>query len=255
MFKGPAMSHTLAGLARLNTTHQQLQARFAGLVARLKADAALTTAGVGRIVVTFDEPAGDCIGCPEIVGPAPVQLPDRPLTRAAFDAWEARHAGDGYFLRYCTRACGLAPIQGEDIPDPATDGAAVDVEVWPQQLPDDRKGVVVAVKNVGPVALPRLEVFWDSRNETPQPVEGTAVRMEAMGMGIGLAPEQGFGGTLAPGQQARFLLDEGFARSILSQIAALSPERYSLVVKSMEVVIRRVPGADLGDVIEEAFER
>src|SRR5690349_8594467 len=78
----------------------------------------------GKIAATYDEPPDDAEfaeeGCPEVVGPAPLQLPAGPMDPEDFERWrEGQRSPVGPFRFICVkRPFGALAVEEADVPDP-----------------------------------------------------------------------------------------------------------------------------------------
>jgi len=110
--------------------------------------------------------------------------------------------------------------------------------------------LAVTVRNDGQVRIRDVQVWWVMENETPQPVQGVSFAATELGGSLSLIRERSFSGALMPGCSTQFLLDPRTLSILRSQVAALSPERYWIAVRSGHQEIARVSGAAAGDFLE-----
>jgi hypothetical protein len=139
----------------------------------------------------------------------------------------------------------------EDLPE----GLRVRVRLEAYQRPGQPKTLLVVVKNIGDVPAPKLSVHWVYANETPQPMQIRSVQAMGISGTLRLDSPSAFKGTLAPGREVSFLLDERTLQPLLGQVAALSPERYGIVVASGELEVGRLEGSVVGDFLEKLDDK
>lgn len=208
----------------------------------------------GRIKVTYDDPGRHFIARPvDLIGSEPLTAPDEPQTQEEHDEWlfGMLSPNGSYTMRISSRAMDLPPIEEEDVPDDLPEGSLVRVRMEAYQRPRRPKTLLVVVQNTGNVPVPKLSVHWTFSNETPQPVQLGSIPAAGLGGSLRLETPSAFKGTLRPGQEISFLLGETFLQSMLGQIAALSPERYGIVVVSGELEVGRIEGNKVGDFLEK----
>jgi hypothetical protein len=138
-----------------------------------------------------------------------------------------------------------------DVAGPRRAGLHVETVLESHQRHGQPKTLLVAVRNHGTVPIPDLSVHWVHENETAQPWDVGAIKALGIGGSVSLMREDSFDGTLQPGKAVPFLLDERFLDGLVSQVAALSRERYWLSVRSCEKEICRVDGSQIGVHLEE----
>jgi hypothetical protein len=136
----------------------------------------------------------------------------------------------------------------------AAAGARVSIGLDRYESPYGPPSMLVRVTNDGAAPIPHLTVWCATENETPQPSPEFGGQGYCVGGELGLVPERTFSGTLQPGETTQFVLSSDFLRILLSQIAALSPERYWVSVKCGFVEIGRLDGATLGEFAEQFEE-
>jgi hypothetical protein len=110
------------------------------------------------------------------------------------------------------------------------------------------------VRNGSKTPIPELILTFNCDNENPESCPDGS-----MTLGIGTALHalrdgKEFRGTLEPGQEHIFYLDENFLHDrVLSRVAALSPERYWVAVLSGDKEIARYDGRLFGGVLDGLF--
>jgi hypothetical protein len=208
----------------------------------------------GTIQVTYEEPADDAIARPvDLIGPEPLEVPEYPQTQYEHDEWlrSILHPNGPYTERYsASRPTDLPPVEEEEVPDGPPEGLSLDARLEAYQRPGRRKTLLVVVRNTGDVPAPNLSAHWVYRNETPQAMQVGTVPAWGISGSLRLASPSSFKGTLSPGQEVSFLLEEDFLESLLGQVAALSPERYWIAVASGQFEVRRIDGRIAGDFLE-----
>jgi hypothetical protein len=208
----------------------------------------LVTEKDGRIRVVYHDPGDEFIVRPvDLIGPAPLELPDGPQTQEEHDAWlfSVLRPNGRYTMRIsASRALDLPPIEEEVVPD--AEGVEVEAELEPHRRGGQRTTVLVRVRNKGGVPVRDLSVHWVFENETAQPRKAGGVVAMEVGGSVSLLRSDQFPGTLPVGMSTPFLLDERTLNSVLSQVAALSPERYGISIRSGEGEVLRLPGRVVG---------
>jgi hypothetical protein len=174
---------------------------------------------------------------------------------------EVRHAETGEPLYQSTDFGPLAAMRvpepepwwtGErEVSGPLAEGLHLDAELDCYPHIGEPKTLVVVVRNMGAMPAQELSVRWVFENEVPQPFQFRSSTGHEMGGSYYLTPEDGFGGTLAPGRVAPFLLHPHFREAVFSHASSLSPEQYRLSVLCGEEEVHRVDGSVVGAYLDE----
>lgn len=212
----------------------------------------------GKITFSWDwpptpSPDSDRYRGYTLFGPEPVELPKEPLTVEEFRAWRDSYLFRGYGQDFSTTSPSDPPI--EEMPD-YQDAAAFADTVSAIRL--EGNTVVVEVTNSSPVPIQMFGVDWRYENETPQPTKGTSIEsFEMAGSFTAFRPKNAvpFDHTLAPGASKEFELIERHLPTIRAYIAALSPERYWVSMRSGDHEIGRIDGSEVAEVIDRLDEK
>jgi hypothetical protein len=184
------------------------------------------------------------------------------LFRPETQRWEeVRHAETGAPLY---QSADFGPLSALKVPEPEPwfpeevvpawnrcPGLHVEADLDSCEPEGQPRTLLVVARNVGTDPVPALSVHWVYRNEAPQPVQLRTISALGISGSLSLDHETTFEGTLAVGHAAAFVLDARAMAPLLSQVAALSPERYWLSVRSGTTELLRVEGAELGAHLEE----
>ncbi len=189
----------------------------------------------GRWSLTWVNPAPRDAAAWRVVGPCPVELPCGPLDDAELSRWIDDFQRRGFTWGLAVGESGLAV---EEVAAELTAEARRQVVLftameWQRRLGVGEPLLAVVLTNAGPVPVPGLRVSWHGAGQTFE-----------------VRPEFPFGGVLAPGEAAAFVLageQLGWSRS---HAAALSPEDYYISVRSGEWELARVPGRVAGELVE-----
>jgi len=205
----------------------------------------------GGIRVTYDDPGSQFIAEPvDMIGPAPLELPKTDQTKIEHNAWLFRVlAPNGQYRMSCAdRAEGLPSVEEEEIPD--VQDVKLEANLDRHQHEGQRTTLLVTVRNIGHAPAHQLSVHWVGEHEAPQPTRIGEVQARDLGGSMALLAATSFGGTLGVGESAAFVLDARVLDVVLSKVAALSPERYGISVRSGESEILRIDGRVVGEFLE-----
>jgi hypothetical protein len=138
-----------------------------------------------------------------------------------------------------------------EVAESLTPGRHVDVRFGTYNYHTDPTTLLALVRNVGTEPISGVSLRWDYEYERLQPTVLGDIPFDTAGGGYGLVAEEGFSGTIPPGQIEPFVLPVFCLSTAANLSAALSPERHRLVVLSDNEEICRVDGRVVGGHLEQ----
>src|SRR4051794_16472005 len=109
----------------------------------------------GRVQLSWDDhPEAEIVRPVDFIGPAPLDLPQEPMTRQEHSAWEFRLCSSGgYHMRIADRPMGLPPVEELPCEEEAVAGAKVNHSLGWYGSGESRT-LLVRVENAGEASVP-----------------------------------------------------------------------------------------------------
>jgi hypothetical protein len=190
-----------------------------------------------------------------LTGPEMILPPDREFTAEELDRWEWEIGCAGYTRNFEVTPADAPLVEAKYTIEDEIPKGSVRWRLATFHMDDGRRTFVVELTNTWDRQVPRITLQFTWLNETPQTHPTAPPQMDIRELGgsdnffrrmtpIGLDH-------LPPNYPIPFTYDPRALPTLLSRVAALSPERYCVEFLTEGHVFDRIPGAELSTVLDE----
>lgn len=190
-----------------------------------------------------------------INGPAMIQPPDNELTAQELDRWEfSLTNGTGYSFAYQQTSVDAPLVEARRTIEDMIPKGSVSWRLLPMQNDNGERTFAVELHNSWHEQIPKISLASCWENETPQEVRGFPAKMAVQDLG---GSDMAFSRMTPIGLDSLpinypivFLYAMNFLETLQSRIAALSPERYWISLRTEGYEFDRIPGAELAALLD-----
>jgi hypothetical protein len=207
----------------------------------------------GNIRLQYGYLGDECERVFVIRGPGMVQPPDREMTEEEFDRWQFElTAGTDYSFEHSDTPIDSPLVEVKRTYEDQVPPGSMRAELlWPQNEVGQRT-LAVRVTSEWDRPIPKFSLSIDFEHETPQPERLGNVPAQSLGgseaMFRPMRPT--VGGGLWPRVPVEYILDPRVLPVLRSRVAALSPERYWISLRTDGYEFDRIDGQTVGAFLE-----